>query len=56
MRLPAQLAPKPCAFAESRLTMPGRSGPITVTTSDVIMAAFSSVSETVRLIIGARVA
>ena len=56
MRLPAQLAPKPCAFADSRLTMPGRSGPITVTTSDVTMGLFSSVNDTVRLIIGARVA
>ena len=56
MRLPAQLAPNPCAFDDSRLTMPGRSGPTTVTTSDVIMACASSVSETVRRIIGARVA
>ena len=35
IRLPAQLAPKPCARSDSRLTMPGRSLPIAVTISDV---------------------
>ena len=52
MRLPAQLAPKRCACADSLLTMPGRSGPMTVTTSEAIMGCRSSVSETVRRIIG----
>ena len=56
MRLPAQLAPKPCALADSRLTMPGRSGPTTVTTIEVTIDLFSSESDTVRLIMGARVA
>src|SRR6202040_2320552 len=36
MRLAAQLAPKRCATSDSRLTMPGRSLPITVNTSDVV--------------------
>ena len=56
MRLPAQLAPKRCACADSLLTMPGRSGPMTVTTSEVIMGCRSSVSETVRRIIATLVA
>ena len=35
IRLPAQLAPNRWATSDSRLTMPGRSLPITVNTSDV---------------------
>ncbi len=34
MRLPAQFAPKRCATSDNRLTIPGRSLPITVNTSD----------------------
>ena len=56
MRPPAQFAPNPCARSDSRLTMPGRSAPIAVTTSAVFGAWPSSVSATVGRIIGARVA
>jgi hypothetical protein len=56
MRLPAQLAPNPCARSDSMLTRPGRSAPIAVTTSDACAALPSSVSEIVGRIIGAFVA
>jgi hypothetical protein len=54
IRLAAQLAPKPFARSERSRTMPGRSGPITVATSETAREGSPSVSVTVRRIIGAR--